>query len=47
MSLKKKLKKAAKFAGAAYLASKALSGAGAGAGINVDKRIKPKIQKTI
>ena len=35
MSLKKKLKKAAKFAGAAYLASKALSGAGAG--INVDK----------
>ena len=35
MSLKKKLKKAAKFAGAAYLASKAMSGAGAG--VNVDK----------
>jgi hypothetical protein len=35
MSLKKKLKKAAKFAGAAYLASKALSGSTAG--INVDK----------
>jgi hypothetical protein len=35
MSLKKKLKKAAKFAGAAYLASKALSGAKPG--INVDK----------
>ena len=35
MSLKKKLKKAAKVAGAAYLASKAMSGAGAG--VNVDK----------